>query len=118
MRRAEGIVFTLRTLGETRKPATLTQRPHPRAPTGDDLVRIGLVAHVPDQPVVRGVKNVMKGDGELDDSEAGAQVTSRDRNHIDKLGTQLVGKLAKRRTRQGPQLVGRTDAVQQGRLTR
>ena len=52
MRRAERVIFAFAALGETGKPAALAQGAHARAAAGDDLVGIGLMADVPDQPVV------------------------------------------------------------------
>ena len=52
MRRAEGVVLALGALGEAGQPAALAQRADAVAPAGQDLVRIGLVADIPDQPVV------------------------------------------------------------------
>ena len=40
------------------------------APPGEDLVRIGLVADIPDQPVARRVEDVMQRDGQLDHAQA------------------------------------------------
>ena len=53
---AERIVFALAPLGEAGEPAALSQGADAVAPAGQDLVRIGLVADVPDQPVGRGVE--------------------------------------------------------------
>jgi hypothetical protein len=53
---AERVVFALRALGEAGQAAALAQRADAVAPSGQNLVRIGLVADVPDQPVV-GVSN-------------------------------------------------------------
>jgi hypothetical protein len=44
----ERIVFALGALGETREPAALAERANAVAAAGEDLVRIGLVADVPD----------------------------------------------------------------------
>ena len=52
MRRAERVVFAFGAPGEAGKPALLAQRADAVAPAGQDLVRIGLVADIPDQPVV------------------------------------------------------------------
>ena len=52
MRGAEGIVFALGAAGEAGQPALLAQRADAVAAAGQDLVRIGLVADIPDQPVV------------------------------------------------------------------
>ena len=50
---AEGVEFGFRAFGEARKPAALAQAAHPVAASGQDFMRIALVAHVPDQ-LVRG----------------------------------------------------------------
>ena len=53
MRGAERVVFALGALGEAGQAAALAQRADAVAPAGEDLVRIGLMADVPDQPVGR-----------------------------------------------------------------
>ena len=60
MRGAERVVFALGALGEAGQPAALSQRPNAVAPAGQNLVRIGLMPHVPDQPVGRRVEHVMQ----------------------------------------------------------
>ena len=106
MRGAEAVVFALGALGEARQPAALTQRPDAVAPAGQDLVRVGLMADVPDQPVVRRVEHVVQRNGQLDDAEAGAEMAAGDRDRADRLGAQFVGNL--------PQVVF-VDAAQIGR---
>ena len=59
------------------------------APAGQDLVRIGLVADVPDQPVVRRVEDVVQGHGELDHAQAGAEMPAGHRDRVDRLLPQL-----------------------------
>lgn len=49
MRRAERIVVAFAALGEAGQAAAGAQRADAVAPAGEDLVRIGLVADVPDQ---------------------------------------------------------------------
>ena len=52
MRGAERVVFALGALGEAGEAVALAQRADAVAPAGEDLVRIGLVADVPDQAVL------------------------------------------------------------------
>ena len=59
MRRAEGIVLALAALGEARQPASAAQSANPLAPSGEDLVRIGLMANVPDQLVLGRVEHIV-----------------------------------------------------------
>ena len=66
MRRAERIVFAFGALSETRQPAALAKRTNAVAPTGQDLVRIGLVTDVPDQLVGRRIEHGMQRHGKFD----------------------------------------------------
>ena len=118
MRRAEGVVDALRALGETGQTAPLAQGAHARAPAGQDLVRIGLMADVPDQLVARRVEHVMQRDRELDHAQAGAQMAARDRHRIDgflaQLGRELFEIVTVKRTE-----IGRIgDPIQQRGLGR
>ena len=63
------------------------------APAGQDLVRIGLMADVPQQPVARRVEDRMDRDGQFDHAQRRAQMAAGDRDRIDGLGPQLVGEL-------------------------
>ena len=74
MRRTERIVFALGAPGEAREPVLGAQGADAFAAAGDDLVRICLVADVPDQAVVRRVEDVMQRDGEFDDAGASGRV--------------------------------------------
>ena len=55
-------------------PALLPQRGEPVAPTGEDLVRIGLVADVPEDLVRGRVEDVVEGQRQLDGAQVGRQV--------------------------------------------
>ena len=48
---AERVVFAFRALGETAEARALPERADARPAAGQNLVRIGLVADVPDDPV-------------------------------------------------------------------
>ena len=68
MGRAEGVVLAFRALGEARQPAALTQvRMRSRRP-GQNLVRIGLVADIPDEPVAGRVEHVVQRNRKFDHS--------------------------------------------------
>ena len=93
MRGAERIVLALGALGETGQPAALADGADAVAAVGEDLVRIGLMADVPDQPVGRGIEHVVQRDRQLDHAEAGAEVAAGDGDRVDRLLPQLVGDL-------------------------
>ena len=116
MRRAERVVFALGALGEAGQAVALAQRADAVAAAGEDLVRIGLMADVPDQPVVRGVEHVMQRDRQLDDAEAGAQMPAGDRHGIDRFGAQFVGNLPQLAFAQLAQVSWYFDPVKEGGL--
>ena len=45
------------------------------APAGQYFVSVGLVSDVPDEFVVRGIEDVVNGDGQFDDAETGPEVS-------------------------------------------
>ena len=94
MRGAERVVFALAAPREAREAAPLAQGADAVAPAGDDLVRIGLVADVPDQPVARRVEHVVQRHRELDHAQPGAEMAAGDRHRRDRLLAQFVGELA------------------------
>ena len=113
MRRAERVVFAFGALGEAGQAAALAQGPDAVAPAGEDLVRIGLMPHIPDQPVPRRVEHIMQRDRQFDDPEAGPEVPAGDRDRTDRLGAQLVGQLPQGRLWQAAQVVRALDGIQQ-----
>ena len=82
---------------EAREPAAHAQRANAIAAAGQDLVRIGLVADVPDQPVVRRLENVVERDGQFDDAETRAQMAAGDGNRVDRFGAQFARRVASTR---------------------
>ena len=117
MRGAERIVIALGALGETGQSAAGAQGADAVAAAGQDLVRIGLMADVPDQAVARGVEDVMDGGGQFDDAEAGAEMSAGDRNGIDGFLTQLVGNLPDLLDLEPAQIVRGADGIEKRRFT-
>ncbi len=91
---AERVVFALGALGEAGEPAALAQGADAVAAAGENFVRIGLVADVPDQPVAGCVKYVVKRYRQLDHAQTGAKMAAGDRHSIDCLLPQFVSDLA------------------------
>ena len=91
VRRAKGVVRALSPLRKTRDTAQLAQRVHAVTAAGEDLVGIGLVAHVPHQAVFRGVEHMVQGHGQLHRSQVGAEVPAGLRNALQYKTTQLGG---------------------------
>src|SRR5262249_8181202 len=79
------------------KPESPPARPQRRdgaARAGQDLMWIGLVADVPDQPVLRGIEHVVEGDRQLDHPQPGAEMAPGDRHRVHGFLAQFVGQLA------------------------
>ena len=118
--RAEGVVLTFSSARKTGKTAALAERADPVATARENLVRVGLMAHVPDDFVVGRVEEVVQRDREFDNAESGAEVSARHRHCIDRLATQFVRHLAQHLGLQLPQVVRQADHVEQwsGRVLR
>ena len=93
MRRAKRVIFAFGAPGETAQAPALPQRADAVASAGDDLVRVGLMADVPDQFVAGRVEYIMQRDGELDHAKRRSQMPTGHRHCRDDLLAELVGKL-------------------------
>jgi hypothetical protein len=80
---AEGVVLTLVALGEAGDATVLPQGGHRGAATAQDLVRVGLVTHVPDDPVTGRVEYVMQRQGEFHGPQIGGQVSTGPGDGVD-----------------------------------
>src|SRR6476661_6711414 len=113
MRRAERVVFALAAPGEAAEAPALPKRPDAVAPPGDDLVRIGLVPDVPDQLVLGRVEHIMRGNGQLDYTEPGAEVPAGHRHRRDHLLAKLFGELRELLLVELAQVGRKLDRIQQ-----
>ena len=94
MRSSERVVFTFRALGEAGKAAAFSQRADAILSPGENLVRIGLMANIPDQPVGRRIEQIVDRDCKLDDAQPGAKMSAGDGDSLDRLLAQLICDLA------------------------
>ncbi len=116
MRRAKRIIWAFRPLGETRQPALLPQGPDPVAPPSQDLVRIGLMADIPDDPVFRRIEHRVQSHRQFDNPQPGPQMATGFRNRADRLGPQLVGQPPQLGIAHALHVGGHMHAVQQRRF--
>ena len=70
MAAVEDVVRRLGAAREAADPVELAQRPEPLEAAGQQLVRVGLVAGVPDDPVARRLEQAMERDRQLHDARA------------------------------------------------
>ena len=93
MSRTERIVFAFGALGETIKAIGLPDLADAITAACQDLVRIGLMAHVPDQPVGRGVVDIMQRNGQFDHTETCPEVPAGFCRCVNGFGAQFAGHL-------------------------
>ncbi len=108
MRRAEGVVGALFTTRKAADAAELTQAGHRLAAPGQDLVRVALMADIPDQAVFRRVEHVMQRDRQLHGAQVGRQMAAGLRHRFKNISAQLVSErrqLLARQTAQVPRIV-------------
>jgi len=91
VRRAEGVVIALAAPRKAGDAAEVAQPRHRLAAAGEDLVAVGLVADVPHDAVVRGIEDVMEGDGQLDRAEIGRKMAAGPGYGLDQEGAQFAG---------------------------
>ena len=103
---AEGVVFGLGAPGKAGEPAQAADGGETVAAAGENFMRIGLVADVPDQPVIRGIEDVVQGDGQLDHPQAGGEVPAGLADGGEDFGAEFVRQ---------PGQVGDRQATQVGR---
>jgi hypothetical protein len=112
MRCTEAIVFALGALGEAGQAAALTQS---RSGHGaqSDLVRIRLMADVPNDAVSGRIKNMMYCDGQFHDTKTGAKMTTRNRNCVDRFRANFRCNLRQIALFELAKIGGRLDCVEQ-----
>ena len=71
MRGAESVINTFFASRKTGNAALLAQFRHARAPPRQDFVPVSLVAHIPDQAIMRRIENVVQRDGQFHRAEIG-----------------------------------------------
>src|SRR3954452_12548745 len=71
---AKRVELALRASGKRSESAGLLDRVELLAAPGQNLVRIGLMAHVPHQPVVRRIEDVVQGYRQFDGAETGGKM--------------------------------------------
>ena len=103
---AEGVVLALRPRREGREAVGLLDGVQAIAAPRQHLVRVGLMADVPDQPVMRRVVDIMQRDGELHRAQAGREMAATGADGVDQELAQLLRHLRQFRHRQLAQVGG------------
>ena len=111
------VEHVVRRLGAAREAADaveLAQRAEPLEAAGQQLVRVGLVAGVPDDPVARRLEQSMQRDRQLDDAERRAEVAAGLGDGPDDRLADLGGELGELGFGQAAQVGGVVQAVEDG----
>ena len=87
----ENVVLGFRTPREAAQAAELANRAERVVAPGQQLVGVGLMPRVPDDPVARRLQNPMQGDGQLDRAERRTKMPTGLRDRGDDVGAYLRG---------------------------
>ena len=109
---AEGVVDALVAARKAGNAAQLAQRMHPVAAAGQDLVRVGLMADIPDDAVFRRIERIMQRNRQLDRAEVGRQMAAGLGDRVDDEMAQLPGQRFQLGPRQFAQIRRAVDFVQ------
>ncbi len=67
----------------------MPKRLHPGIASGQQLVRIALMPHIPHQSIARRIEHVMQRDRKLDDAEPGTDVSPSSGADVDEAGADV-----------------------------
>src|SRR6478752_7619641 len=90
MARAKGIVFALVAAQVAREAAELLDGAEFVTPPRNQLVRVGLVADIPDEDVVRGIEGDVEREGQLNGPQIRSKVSAAERHRFDDLLAHLL----------------------------
>ena len=110
---AESVVLALAAPREARDAPAHAYAAHRFTAAGENLVRIGLVSHVPDDAIMRRIEDVMQRDGQLDRPQIGGQVAAGLADRFQDESAKLVGEPPQPASVQGAQRTRIVDGFQQ-----
>ena len=110
---AHDVVLGLADRAERREAAVLADRRELVAAAGEDLVRIGLVADVPEDLVARRVQQRVQRDGQLAGAEVGAEVPADLADRVDDVLAHLLRDALELLLGERVQVLRAVDAVEQ-----
>ena len=109
---AHDVVLALGDRAERREALVLADRRELVAAAGEDLVRVGLVADVPEELVARGVEQRVQRDRELAGAEVGAEVAADLTDRVDDVLADLLGDLLQLLVAEPVEVLRAVDAVE------
>ena len=88
---AESVVFALAARRKRREPGVLFDGVQLLAAPGQYLVRVGLMPHIPDQTVVRGVEYIMQRNGQFNGAQSGGEMAAAGGDAMNQKLAQFLG---------------------------
>ena len=113
MRGAKRVVLAFLAPRKARETVPHAQSLHALAASGQHLVTVGLVPHVPHDAVMRRVENVMQRDRELDGAEIGREMAARLAHRFKQERPQFIRELLQLPLVEPAQLVRIVDGLEQ-----
>ncbi len=110
---AHDVVLGLEDRAERGQAVVLADRRQRLAATGEDLVRVGLVADVPEHLVARRVEHAVQRDRQLAGAEVGTEVAADLADRVDDQRAHLLRHLLQLLVVEAVQVGGAFDAVEQ-----
>ncbi len=114
---ADDVVLGLEDRAEGREAAVLADRVQTVAPAGEHLVRVGLMAHVPDDLVLRRVDEAVENRRQLAHSEVCAEVPADLADRVDDQLAHLLRYLLELVVIQLVQVLGLVDVVEKAHVS-
>jgi hypothetical protein len=111
---AHDVVLGLLDRAERGEALVLADRRQLLAAAGEDLVRVGLVADVPEDLVARAFEHAVEGDGELAGAEVGAEVAADLADRVDDVLAHLLRDLLQLGVIETVEVGRPVDVVEQG----
>ena len=109
---AHDVVLGFEDRAERREPAVLADRPQRITPPGQDLVRVGLMADVPQDLVARRVQQAVDGHGKLARPQVGSEMPADLADRVDQLVADLLRDLLQLPDRERMQVLRLAYAIQ------
>ena len=114
----ESVVFALGRIGKAAQTAEFAVGVESIAASCENLVPVGLMAHIPYEAVVRGIEYIVEGHGKFHRTHARCEVTGIDSAFPDKKLTDFSAHLRKRFHRKASQIGRRVDRFKQSFICR
>ena len=112
MAHTERVITALIAFRERRQAVVFPDGMQPVAAPGQDLVPVSLVSHVPDQPVLGGVIDIMQGDGQFDSPQAGREMAAVPARPMQQEGAHFLRQRLQLLFRKTPQIFRGFDPIQ------